>query len=358
MTRFIEYMNESASSTTVLQESLHCVGLGISQIIRKNISENELLDGNLFDKSYNTYCKVDIGLMDLFNFAKENPSWVTSVINNTNALINSKYFKYNDYKFYRSLGVMREVYNTYKILSKRENVSINDDKWNPGDIWASKIQSIPEFEYLSDYNNFISDSLKKGILIGISLKKTKGTPKIDHIGSKSEWKPVSFKGIKKPASIFNTGISILTNNPNKSLNVRSFRTSKKASITTEIIMKDSSARHGKKTPTKWIKKYNIPQMSISSIQKYEDDTNYINNLILSLWKDCGYNFTKSQMEKDWKAREKKIDNLTGYYRSIINSLEFGAFLNKNQGIADDILNDIFKSASSISDISSDFIKVY
>jgi hypothetical protein len=123
-------------------------------------------------------------------------------------------------------------------------------------------------------------------------------------------------------------------------------------------MKGSSARHGKKSPAKWIKKYNIPQMPVSSIQKYENNTDYINNLILSLWKDCGYTFNKSQMEKDWKEREKKIDNLTGYYRSIINSLEFGAFLNKNKSIADDILNDIFKSASSISDISSDFIKVY
>jgi len=356
MMRFKEYIKESASQTTVLQESLHCVALGITQITNKNISEKELLDGDLFTKSYDKYCDVDVNLQPLFDFANSSPSWVTSVVNNTNTLKNSKFLK-GDYTYYRSNGVMGDVYHTFKVLSHKQSIKLNPDKWNPGDVWASKIQSIPNFDNLIEYNQFISKSLKKGDLVGISLKKTKGVPKIQYIQQSSDIKNVKFKGVKKPASVFNTGISVLTDDTNKSLNIRSFRISKAANITSEIIDKSSAARHGKKTLTEYIKKYNIPQMSIQDIKKNVDNIEYMNNMIITLWKDAGYIFPKNQIDKDWDKRFKKGENLVGYYRSIVNSLQIGAFLNQNKGIANKILSDIFSEASSMGEYSSDFIKV-
>jgi len=355
--RFENYIKESASQTTVLQESLHCVGLGIIQITRKNISENDLLNGDLFSESYDKYCDVDIGLQSLFDFANSNPSWVKSVVNNSNTLKNSKFFK-GKYKFYRTNGVMKDVYDTFKELSHKQGIKLNPDKWNPGDIWASKIKIIPEFNNLTEYNEFISKSLKKGDLIGISLKKSKGIPKLQYVEQTTNSKNVKFKGIKKPTSIFNTGISILTNDSNKSLNVRSFCIFKVANITSEIIDKSSAARHGKKTLTEYIKQYKISQMSVNDIASHVDDIEYMNNIVVNLWKDAGYTFSQSQIEKDWKKRYDKGENLIGYYRSIINSLQIGAFLNQNKNIADKILTDIFSEASSMGEYSSDFIKVY
>jgi hypothetical protein len=354
--RFKEYIIESASQTTVLQESLHCIGLGIIQIIKKNISESDLLNGDLFSESYDKYCNVDIGLQPLFEFANSNPSWVKSVVNNANTLKNSKFLK-GIYKFYRTNGVMKDVYDTFKELSHKQGIKLNPDKWNPGDIWASKIKVMPEFNNLTEYNEFISKSLKKGDLIGISLKKSKGIPKLQYVEQTSNAKNVKFKGIKKPKSIFNTGISILTNDSNKSLNIRSFRISKAASITSEIIDKSSAARHGKKTLTEYIKQYKISQMSINDIKFYINNINYMNNIIISLWKDAGHTFPKDKIDKDWDTRLKKGENLIGYYRSIINSLQIGAFLNQNKGVANKILTDIFSEASSMGEYSSDFIKV-
>jgi len=355
--RFKQYLNESASMTTVLQESLHCVALGIIQLTNKNISTIELLNGNLFSKSYDDYCNVDIALQPLFDFANNNPSWVTAVVNNSNTLYNSKFLK-GKYIFYRSNGIMKSVYDTFKSLSSKEGIKLNPDKWNPGDIWASKISSIPTFKSLSEFNEFISKSLKKGNLIGISLKKSKGMPKIDYIEQTVSGNNIKFKGIKKPQSVFNTGINILTDNPKKSLNVRSFRISKAAGITSEIIDKSSSARHGKAALTKFIKQYNIPQMTLSDFRKKYNETEIMNNMIISLWKDAGHVFNKNKIDKDWSVRQSKGENMVGYYRSIINSLQIGVFLNQNKGMADKILTDIFTTASSMGKHSSDFIKVY
>lgn len=126
-------------------------------------------------------------------------------------------------------------------------------------------------------------------------------PKVEYVDQGAEGTSVEFKEVQKPRSAFTTGITILTNNPKKSLNVRSFRISSVQPITTEVQIKDSAARHGKKTPSKWIKQYNIPQMSVNDIKNNISDSDDIDQLkrkILLLWKDLGYSFSESQIKKD------------------------------------------------------------
>lgn len=360
--RYKQYLNEksSASLTTTLQESLHCVGLGISQLNSSSLNESLLLNGNLFTLSYDKYCKVDIGVNDLFVFAQNNPSWVTSIVNNVNALRQSGYLKSNNYIFNRGIGVMDDVYNTFNLLKKKNKISLSNDKWNPGDIWVSipSLKVLPTFDNLQEYNNFISVSLKKGILISISLKKSKGKPKVLYVDQGSDKDMLYFKKIKKPRSVFNTGITVLTSNPKISLNVRSFRTSIRSSITSELQIKSSAARHGKKTLSEYVKKYKIPQMSVKEISKYEDNIDFLINMVVDLWKDNGYTFSDKRIIDDWNIRKKSIDNTVGYFRSIINSLQIGQFMMQNKGHANDIMSHIYLEASSMSDYSSDFIKVY
>lgn len=343
--------------TTVLQESLHCVALGIIQMKGK-LTVEMLLDGKIFDEAFKKYCKVDVSDKTLYDFAVDNQkTWVPAIINNAIALKKSKYLKKN-YTYYRSVGVMKNVYDTFKALSSKDGIKLQDDKWNPGDIWASTLNNIPSFESLGDYNYWISQQLKKGTLIGISLKKSKGNPKVFYINQSGDKKSIKFKQIKKPKSIFNTGITIETSDSKVSLNVRSFRTSKKAAVTSELQIKGTGARHGKKAISGFVKQNNIPQLTVQQIVKQQDPVDYINNLIVTLWKDAGHTFSDEQKQSDWLKRETKIDNLTGFYRSIINSLEFGVWMKQNGKLSDDILNKLFQEASSMSDNSSDFIKVY
>ena len=360
--KFKQYLlSEAASLTTVLQESLHCVGLGISQLSKTLLTPENLFNGDLFGKSYDTYCNVDIGQDTLFEFAQSNPSWVNSIVNNTNALKKSKWLKYNKYTFYRSNGIMKSVYDTSAYLLKKQGIKLNADKWNPGDIWASNLSSIPSFDDITLYNNWISKQLHKGTLIGISLKKSGKSPKVEYVDQGGEKKSLDYRNVKKPKSIFNTGITILAVDPNISLNVRSFRISTASGVTSELNIKGSSARHGKSALTKYIKKYKIPWMTLKEFRKNVEDIEKMNQMVISLWKDCGYIFNQNQIDKDWQVRSKEkqfIKNPAGYYRSIINSLQFGVFMNQNKGLADEILTDIYLTGSSQGEFSSDFIKVY
>jgi len=200
--------------------------------------------------------------------------------------------------------------------------------------------------------------LKNGSIVGISLKKSKGNPKVSYIDQGSDKPSLKYKGIRKPRSPFNTGITVLTSDPKISLNIRSFRTANVSSITSELNIKGSSARHGKKSLSQYVKKYGIPQMSVKEIKRHIDDPEYLIDMVISLWRDCGYTFSDSVIRKEWDIRSKKIDNMVGYFRSIINSLQIGAYMEQNKGHANDILSYIYLEASSMGDYSSDFIKVY
>lgn len=137
MSKFYKYcLNEaSASETTALQESLHCVALGIIQVTGRNVSETDLVTNEkLFDQAFDKYCDVDRSKDEIYNFALNNQGWTKSIANNANALFNSKFLKGKNYTFYRSNGIMKQIYGMFRQLSTKENIKMNDDKWNPGDI--------------------------------------------------------------------------------------------------------------------------------------------------------------------------------------------------------------------------------
>ena len=358
--RFKQYLIESASLTTSLQESLHCVGFGIAQT-KNSLTKELLLDGDLFTKSYDTLCDVDVNVDMLYTFAVENESWVDSVVNNVNSIRKSGYIKKNGYRFYRSNGVMKSVYQRSKQLLKKSGIKLNPDKWNPGDIWISTFSNIPEFDNIVDFNKWISQQLKKKTLIGISLKKSKGEPKIVYIDQGSDKESLKFKSVRKPKNVFITGISILTDNPKISLNVRSFMISNASAVTSELIIKGSSARHGKKALTGYVKKYMIPWSDMAYFKNNSDNIQEMIGIIISLYNECGITFSRSKIESDWDIRSKEKQynrNPVGYFRSIINSLQFGAYMSRNKGVSDDIMTDIYLSGSSMGEYSSDFIKVY
>jgi ribosomal protein S16 len=109
-------------------------------------------------------------------------------------------------------------------------------------------------------------------------------------------------------------------------------------------------------------------MSKSRIKQYVDEgPQKLSKLVLNLWKQTGYNFSKSDIEKNMKMRLKgkdvidkdgKVIDAVGYWQSILHSLEIGAFLNTHKSVADDIVNTWYQGATSTGGMSSEFIKVY
>ena len=343
-----------ASYTTKMQETLHCIGLSILQL-KRNLTNEMLLDKSLVKEAMDKFCDVDASYNDVIKFIDEQPSWVSSVTIACNELKNSPYLS-NGYVFHRGSSFMSSIYNEFNKLKNKIGLKLANDKWNPSDVWASKLNTIPSFDSLLELNDFIREQLKKKTLVGISLKKVGKSASVTIEDNTEQMKPLHYKGIKKPGkNMFSTGISIESDTP-YSVNIRSFRISKDADVTGEVIKKGGSARHGKVNLKPIINEYNIPQIPKNRISSSTDIE--LKDIVITLWRDAGHVFSNNDIEREFKNRiETGIQSRVGYWQSIIHALEIGAYLHKNKGQADDILNKMFIMASSKSNMSSIFIKV-
>jgi len=353
------------SDRTSLQEGLHCVAFGISQVLRKKkITLDNLQNPDLFHQSYQNFCKVNVSNDELWNFSESEESWRKSVVSSLNTLRSTNWLKGYKYKFYRGVSLMNEIYAQYDKLKKAEGIKLSNDKWNPSDIWASIVTTIPNFNNIIELNAFISDKLRIRSLVGISLKKVGKNPKVVLQGPSEKPEILGYKIIKKPKEMFPTGMVIQTSKGDLMINFRSFRISQQADITGELIQKGGSARHGKvpsSVKKEMIEKYKIPQMPKQRIKNLIENNNVeeLIRMVVNLWKQCGYDFPENKIKSDWKIRQEKgIQDDVGYWQSILHSLELGAFLNTHKSVANDIVYNFYIGAASISDISSEFIKVY
>jgi hypothetical protein len=362
--RFLR-LNEAGDETlrTRLQECLHCVIYGIG----KKKLNNDIWDmPEILQSSYDRSCSLDTPFGQLYEFAQKEPSWRESIIKSSNIFHNSAWSK-GKYKYHRGDAFMNSIYAEFQRLAKTEGVKLNNDKWNPADIWASKPGIIiPTVDSVVEYNKWIFDSLKSGKLIGISLKKVTGSGKIVPQTPDELPEPQEYKNIKNPkGTMFATGITINLKS-GYGINYRSFQRSKAVNIHGELVKPGSNARHGKvpgPVTTKIIKDYNIPQMSKQRIKSMSDEE--LQLAAIELWADCGHVFDTNKMEKDWvkrkadldqQAKKKPLDRL-GYWISLINSLELGAYVNKTSA-ANDIVNKMYQGAKSASVYSSSFVKIY
>jgi len=355
----LEHLMLESTAVTALQESLFAVGFGVYQD-KGSITKELLMDGNIFSKAFRNYVSTDVMEADVFRFANEKPLYVSSVVLSVNAFMKSKYSPSRS-KIYRGRGIMSRIYEQAHILLVKEGVKLNPDKWNPGDVWTSTLSTIPSFDSIHELNAFIREGIGNGKLVPISLKKVKKNARVVYNKQSVDTVFPGFDKIVRPASPFNTGILIQTSNKDIAINIRSFSQHSVAGVTSELLVKNTSARHGKATPRPMIKKHNINQTSLGNFRKDAYDTEVMVDRIIRLWKDIGYTWSDSQIEKYWAVRVKDdefVRSPAGYWRSIINALEIGAHLENHSGMADDFTQNIVKSAMSASSVSSDFIKIY
>jgi hypothetical protein len=370
--RFENYIVEAGneSNDTRLQEGVHCVAFGIYQLTR-GITKENLTDQELFHKAYDKYCVIDASEDELFGFINDesNSHWIPSVIGTVKAGEKSGYLKKNDYKFYRTLGLMGTIYNEYNRLKKQDKIPLGrDDKWNPSDIWASKHTGLPKaFGSLMDFNGYISEMLEKGEVVGISLKQNSGSPKAVKLGPNEKPVMINYELVSKGRKVFPTGIKIQTAKGIVFFDIRSFNIASGGKVSAEIHVKGSKARHGKVQADvyrKFVGKYGIPQMSDGEIKNIMNTEESLKNLIAGLWRDNNVNFSHDEIEKGWEKdqttkNKKDMVNFMfiSYWRSILHSLQFGAFLRSNRGKANQILTDFYMSGKATTEYSSEYIKI-
>lgn len=393
----------SATETTARQETLYAVGFAIYQNGKRksfgggDITKEDMLDIGLFEQSYNNDVIADRTWEQVYDFAEHDKGmWVDSVVSGINKLRKHQYLRTGKFYIFRGKSIMNSVYLEKKrLIDIDESLpKINDDKWNPGDIWflrkdISKSEIIKQFKTLEEYNFWIRKSLINRSLIGVSLKKS-SYPRVFHISKQANIKIYEFGGIKPQESPFNNGITILLKGKhgasNKSIGIRSPKVNdipNGSKITSELDIKGTISRHGKISLSDVIISYSIPQMSVDDIKKLkpvnkskkESEEEYEERSkkekikkVLELHKllfNKDFTYGSSTVNEFWRKKlnpsnpDHKIKNFLGYFRSVINSLQVGIYLTSGEGRkhADEIVMRIVRDASSQGYWSSDFLKI-
>ena len=178
---------------TKYTESLQCFYCSyVYNILKKQINGTDKpTDAQL--KAAGAYAHTDVTLADCL--AKGPPNWIETevYIKTANKLFAEVKFDKFPVHFHRGSAFMKGVYDAYKTCKAKDQASENtqspgsfsDDKWNPGDIWASTFPTgtKPLENFTDSWGTLNSKVLELGggstkrqvKLLGISLKKVTTT---------------------------------------------------------------------------------------------------------------------------------------------------------------------------------------
>lgn len=302
---------------------------------------------------------------------KLDPSWHWSAYWTALELIKKKYIN-NSMTFHRGDKLMKDIYEKKNLALKNSGMTkLSDDKWNPGDIWATTnagiVSKLPTGS-IQELNTELVKLFKTKKLVGISLKKVLRQNKIkcivkNEVPNADVHKFVSGKMMAtfaKKASEFwrSKGANIMFDDGKGDL-----RTSSDfATINFEIVLK--TARGGR---AGW-------GQIIESLKKRLGKNVPDNTQLVRIAKELNRLGEKSRYAKVFYNMVKKVhpsvtqsefmEGLTSKRAPEVHSKIGAAYLlsalydNKNNGKADLIITDLVNYAGSKLDISSIYAKVY
>lgn len=113
-------------------------------------------------------------------------------------------FNQGNYIFRRGDAFVDRIYKVYSKLNKLMEVPFaNPNKWNPSDIWVSKVgfdlPGIEDCQTIDCLNRYILNALKDRNLIGISLKKTETSIRQTNFNVGEKRPPMLWKGFRVAA---------------------------------------------------------------------------------------------------------------------------------------------------------------
>lgn len=354
--RFKKYLNEKRGSTqTKLAETAQCIGIAIWQK-KGSLSENDFTKDNI-----NRVSKYfDIGgtsISKVLEFLDKNPSWVRSTINTIDSLVNSGILRPRGYIAHRDSKFISSIYNEFKRLktpAQKIVGRIDNDKWNPGDIWLSLITNIPNFDNLAEYNQWIGKKFENRELIAVSLKKAPSpNPPVKIYNKINEWVPVNveFKRISQVKHPFSTHSMTIQTSEDKIV-ARSFDAPKEQTIKLEIDGKEAAG--GK--ANLGLVNYYLNQIIGETVIEKSEILNMTDEQRLKKMKDLynsiGMGFDNSLYEEGFTKKtiesiEKYGDSyIRGWWISKIQSLDLCSKLVKNREKAHEIITYLYLYASS------------
>ena len=210
---------QAGTASTAIAESAQCLWCA-AYTTNPGKPIEYFTDEILSDKA-NTL-RAFTGSTDLKTMLAISDDWKMSSYKSAKILYDNKYINKN-HSFHRDDGKMNSIYSKKKDAYRNADLkNLNNDKWNPGDIWALasdfNADNIPT-QNVRALNIYMLKQFKAKKIVGISLKKLSGK-------SDGKFKEYNLK-VPSPTDNFKL----------ESLNVRSgrgtFWSSKEGSITTK-----------------------------------------------------------------------------------------------------------------------------
>ena len=162
-----------------LGEGSQCIYAAVAFGLGRNITQRDISKTNIekYKNKFNIDSTVDEILDDLPEI------WMNSSILGANKLFD-KFFKVNGkftfHKGSKDAGskIVRKINELFQKFKKDEGLSLNINKWNPADFWLVSsefdIQILEDEKTMEGFNQQIQKQLLNNKLIGISLKQMGG----------------------------------------------------------------------------------------------------------------------------------------------------------------------------------------
>lgn len=334
------------AQNTRIQESSMALVCAIS-LIEGGVQEKDINDKTI--SSALSRIDVDASKEEMTDFINVQKTWKDTFIGSANALL--KTYNNPNFNFHRGSKFVNKIYNAYAAGKKEAEVNMQNDKWNPADIWAVD-SSILDIEFptnLEKLNALLVELFTSEKLIGISLKKATSTPKISVVNLNKD----DFNGYTYDEYIMkSTNNSLIINYSGGKIAFRNFQFA--ANYAGEIAGK--TAQHGKIGigPLNTTLRFN----NLSSLPSNKEIKDKFLENDQELLKDYKNLFLKYVEKANDEVFDKVQKNDINYKSSKYLSLKLlDTIETAEQKKQDEFISDIIRYASSMSKVSSVHVKV-
>lgn len=334
------------AAQTSIQESGQCLVNALVQKYGTEVTREDLTADKL--KSVEKDIDSNISVDSIIDFIVSSPGWSNTFINTAKKLLS---FSGKGFEFHRGSSFVESVYSSWRKVRKENGWRIQDDKWNPADIWlvspTAKNIKLND-NSIEELNNHLVELFDEKKLIGVSLKKLGPDSKLsilnrELVTEKDDYASSTVSATSKDAYInFKSGAT---------MQLRTFSTD---GTSFQGELKGKTAAQGKiggGVLAMLLKKNGldeIPSQKIAVADAITLSESFINNFIDIASKYGGFKITAEEL------KEKSTDWISSKYQAltVIKVLETG---DKENVI--NALTDIVNYAGSKSSISSVYIKV-
>jgi len=363
------------AASTAIVEALQCVYFSYVFNINKSLITEDSVTRAQLEEAFK-YVRTPKSFEKLVNTKEfDDPEWKQTFRQSANDFYSWYQSNRNasgPFFFHRDSKFMNQIYNKFRDLQKDMGLSLQNDKWNPGDVWLSTSTGegvvANDYNTLNQYNTAVNQAYMSGDLMAISLKKlsSKGAKLTEynvpnsrqHQEPKVRLMSLNGEGARQP--FFNSAKLIVETTDNRKIDFRSF--SRDSSFQGEI--KGKAAAGGKVSHgpiNDILKMLNIeqlpPQKKITSIARKPNERFYREFYSL---------FNRYAKDANDYSEQEFIATIEGMDRADANAFRFSKYmacklydiLIQNRQKVGEVLDEIFSYASSSTKVSSAFIKIH